>query len=51
VDYRRLVRGRFAPLAISVALQDRIDRAVGSRADLQRPTAGGLHPLSPVALD
>ena len=38
-------------LAISVGLQDRIDRAVGSRADLQRPTAGGLHPLGPVALD
>ena len=46
VDYRRLVRGRCAPLAISVGLQDRIDRAVGSRANLQRPTAGGLHPLA-----
>src|SRR5580700_4651456 len=51
VDYRRLVRGRCAPLAISVGLQDRVDRAVGSRADLQRPTAGGLHPFGPVALD
>src|SRR5271154_3776208 len=51
VDYRRLVRGRCAPLAISVGLQDRVDRAVGSCADLQRPTAGGLHPLGPVALD
>jgi class 3 adenylate cyclase len=26
-------------------VQDRVDRAVGSRADLQRPAAGGLHPL------
>src|ERR1700676_2764935 len=51
VDYRRLVRGRCAPLAISVGLQDRIDRAVGSRADLQRSAAGVLHPLGPVALD
>src|SRR6202163_4682443 len=51
VDYRRLVRGRCEPLAIAVGLQDRVDRAVGSRADLQRPAAGGLQPLGPVALD
>src|SRR6202521_2120969 len=51
VDYRRLVRGRCEPVAIAVGLQDRVDRAVGSRADLQRPPAGGLQPLGPVALD
>src|ERR1700687_732878 len=51
VDDRRLVRGRCVPLAITVGLQDRVDRAVGSRADLQRSAAGGLQPLCPVALD
>src|SRR6202790_2022229 len=51
VDYRRHVRGRCVPLAIAVGLQDRVDRAVGSRADLQRPAAGGLQPLGPVASD
>src|SRR3954452_4072163 len=51
VNYRRLVCGRCKPLAIAVSLQDRVDRAVGSRADLQRPAAGGLQPLGPVALE
>src|SRR5277367_3485969 len=51
VDYRRLVRGRSVPLAIAVGLQDRVDRAVGSRADLQRPAAGSLQPLGPVVFD
>src|SRR6201982_904752 len=57
VDYRRLVRGRWAPVGISVGLQDRIDRAVGSGAALPRPPAahpppaGGPPPLGPVALD
>src|SRR6516165_3348363 len=51
VDYRRLVRGRCKPLAIAVGLQDRVDRAVGSRTDLQRPAAGGLQPFGPVTLD
>src|SRR6202047_4471497 len=51
VDYRRLVRGRCVPLAISVGLQDLVDRAVGSRADLQRSAASGLQPLGPVTLD
>ena len=50
VDYRRPVRGRCGPLAIEVVLQDRVDGGVGARADLQRPAAGGLEPLGPVAL-
>ena len=50
VDDRRPVRGDCGPLAIAVGLQDRVDGGVGARADLQRPAAGGLQPLSPVAL-
>jgi len=50
VDYRRLVRGRCAPLAISVGLQDRVDRAVGARADLERPATSGFQPLTTVDL-
>ena len=50
VDDRRPVRGDCGLLAIAVGLQDRADRGVGARADLKRPGAGGLKPLSPVAL-
>src|SRR5437660_8912246 len=50
VDDRRPVRGGCGPLAIAVGLQDRADRGVGARTDLKRAGAGGLKPLSPVAL-
>src|SRR3974377_1279647 len=43
-------RGGCGPLAIGVGLQDRADGGVGARADLKRAGAGGLEPLSPVAL-
>ena len=46
VAYRRPVRGGAGRLAIEVVLQDRVDRGVGARADLQRPTAGGLQPFA-----
>src|ERR1700674_4678738 len=50
VDYRRPVRGGYGPLAIAVGLQDRTDRGVGARTDLERPGAGGLEPFAAVAL-
>src|SRR3974377_2597828 len=50
VDNRRPVRGDCGPLAIAVGLQDRADGGVGARADLKRAGAGGLEPLSPLAL-
>jgi hypothetical protein len=50
LDDRRPVRGGYGPLAIAVGLQDRADGGVGAGADLKRPGAGGLKPLSPVTL-
>src|SRR5882757_10327671 len=50
VDDRRLVRGGYGPLAIAVGLQDRVDRAVGARADLERPATSGFQPLTTVEL-
>jgi hypothetical protein len=44
--YRRPVRGLGRPLAIEVVLQDRVDGAIGARADLERAAAGVFEPLS-----
>src|ERR1700756_231383 len=49
VRYRRPVRGRCRPLAIEVVLQDRVDRAIGARTDLERTTAGGFEPLAAIS--
>ena len=48
VGDRRPVRGRRGPSAIEVGLQDRVDRGVGARADLERAAAGGLEPVGAV---
>jgi hypothetical protein len=45
---RRPVRGRVGPPAIKAGLQDRVDRGVGARADLERALAGGLEPFGRV---
>src|SRR5947209_16725720 len=45
VRYRRPVRGRCRPFAIEVVLQDRVDRAVGARTNLERPAASSFEPL------
>jgi hypothetical protein len=50
VRYRRPVRGHGRPLAIEVVLQDRVDRAVGARTDLERPAAGSFEPLAAIDL-
>ena len=50
VHYRRPVRGGGGPSAIEVGLQDRGDRGVGARADLERAAAGGFQPLMPEAV-
>src|SRR4029450_10102679 len=47
---RRPVRGHCRLSAIEVVLQDRVDRAVGARADLERSAAGGLEPLGAIVL-
>ena len=44
------VRGHYRPSAIEVIFEDRVDRAVGARADLERPAAGGFEPFTPIAL-
>src|ERR1700757_3278639 len=49
VRYRRPVRGRCRPLAIEVVLQDRVDRAIRARADLERTTASGWEPFAAIA--
>src|SRR5215468_8888131 len=46
----RPVRGRCGPFGIEVVLQDRIDGGEGARADLQRPAAGGVQPITAIAL-
>jgi hypothetical protein len=38
------------PSAIEVVLEDRVDRAVGARTDLERPAAGGLEPFAAIGL-
>ena len=43
---RRPVRGCCRPLAIEVGLQDRVDRAVGARADLKCSAASGFEALA-----
>ena len=50
VRNRRPVRGRYRPSAIDVVFENRIDRAVGARPDLDRPAAGGFEPFTPIAL-
>src|SRR5215471_15263431 len=50
VSYRRPVRGGCRPLAIEVVLQDGVDRAVGTRTDLERTTASGFEPFAAIAL-
>src|SRR6476660_9315615 len=47
---RRPVRGHCRLSAIEVVLQDRVDRAVGARADLERPATSGFEPLTTVDL-
>ena len=49
--YRRPVRGLGRPLAIEVVLQDRVDGAIGARADLERAAAGVFEPLAAVCFD
>ena len=48
--YRRPVRGRCRPSAIEVVLEDRVDRAVGARTDLERAAASGFEPLAAIGL-
>ena len=50
VRYRRPVRGRCRLLAIEVVLQNRVNRAIGARPDLERPAASGFEPLVAIAL-
>src|SRR5580704_1962615 len=50
VRYRRPVRGRCRPLAIEVVLEDRVDRAVGARPDLERAGASGFEALAATGL-
>src|SRR5580704_9305253 len=50
VRYRRPVRGHCGPSAIEVVLQDRVDRAVGARTDLERPATGGFQPFAAIRL-
>src|SRR6516164_8597553 len=50
MHYRRTVRGGCGTFGIEVALEDRVDRGVGTRADLKRPAAGGLQPLPAITL-
>ena len=50
VRYRRPVRGHCRPLAIEVVLQDRVDRAVGARTDLERSAASSFEPLAAIRL-
>src|SRR5436190_3096000 len=45
MHYRRPVRGGCGPFGIELLLQDRVDRGVGTCADLKRPAAGRLQPL------
>ena len=47
---RRLVRGGCGPFGIEVGLEDRVDRGVGTCADLKRPAARRLQPLPAVTL-
>src|ERR1700690_1215857 len=51
VRNRRPVRGRGGAVGFGVFLQDRIDGSEGARADLQRPAAGRLQPVTAIALD
>src|SRR5581483_6919786 len=50
VRNRGPVRGHYRPSAIEVIFEDRVDRAVGARADLERPAAGGFKSFMPIAL-
>ena len=47
---RRPVRGRYRPSAIEVVFEDRVDRAVGARTDIERAGAGSFEPFTPIAL-
>ena len=50
VHDRRPVRGGGRPSAIEVGLQDRGNRGVGARANLERAAAGGFQSLMPEAV-
>src|SRR6201999_2300356 len=50
VRYRRPVRGRCRPLAIEVVLENRIDRAVGARPDLERAGTSGFETFAATRL-
>src|SRR6516165_445529 len=50
VRYRRPVRGLGRTLAIEIVLQDRVDGAIGARADLERAAAGDFESLVAVGL-
>src|ERR1700726_1167991 len=49
MEDRRIVRGGFGERPpIEIVGEDRFDRAVGARADIDRPHGGGIEPLLPV---
>src|SRR5215203_3779391 len=50
VRYRGPVRGHCGPSAIEVVLQDRVGRAEGARADLERAGASGFQSFAAISL-
>src|ERR1700722_21024547 len=49
MEDRRIVRGALGRRTpIEIVGEDRFDRAVGARADVDRPRGGGFEPLLPV---
>ena len=49
VNYRRPIRGGGRQPAILIGLEDRFDRGVGARTDVECPAAGGFEPFGAVA--
>ena len=47
---RRPVRGRVGPFAINIVLEDRVDRRVGPRADIEGTSAGRFQPVRAMRL-
>ena len=49
MEDRRVVRGALGlRTPIEIVGEDRFDRAIGARADVDRPRGGGIEPLVPV---